>query len=210
VVQRRNIKSNIVITAMSTTYEPLPFYFTNSPPTSISAFAWREVGRSLDPDYLASIGLQLADAGFASFIVPADPENLDTEEIRARNDHVFRYACARGQADVARQLYSSVDVHADDDCAFQWACEKNHGDIARWLHYDLGANIHAGNEYAFRNACSHGHEALARWLYSLGGVNIREYDDYAYHFACLNGHTSVASWLRDLGSVGRADTIHRL
>jgi hypothetical protein len=199
-------------TATATEYEPLPFYLKSSPPKSVSAFAWREAGRSLDPQDLASLGLQLADAGFASFIVPADSENVDSEEIRARNDHAFRYACARGQEDVARRLYSlgDIDIHADDDCAIRWACEKNHGDIARWLHYDLGANVHAGNEYAFRNACKNGHEALARWLYGLGGVNIREYDDYAYHFACLNGHASIASWLRDLGSVGRAETNYKL
>ena len=58
-------------------YVPLPFYFVQPVPSALPALVWQVAGRSFDPEYLASLGLEHVDMGFGTFICPISDDETD-------------------------------------------------------------------------------------------------------------------------------------
>lgn len=95
--------------------------------------------------------------------------NLEIEGTKWDKGFPFKVACAHGQLDVAKWIYSKIpemDVSIDAEDPFRYACREGHLHIAKWL-YEINPHIDASACFyrPFKNACNNGHLDVAKWLY---------------------------------------------
>ena len=120
-------------------------------------------------------------------------------DISASFDHhgkesAFRWACERGQLEVAQWLLSvkpDIDISSQHNYAFRFACCFGHLEVAQWL-FSVKKTI-GNKEAAFRLACAKGHLNVAQWLLSVWkDIDISASDSFgreaAFRSACFNGH----------------------
>ena len=109
-------------------------------------------------------------------------DNNPQINIIARKNKAFRFACANGNFEVVKWLYSLHEENPD-----------------KYPHINISEN----DEYAFINVCSEGYLEIAKWLVSLHEknpeknpkINISAQNDKAFKHACNRLEIDIVEWL---------------
>lgn len=131
---------------------------------------------------------------------------LTSEDVRADDNYVLRFACAIGHLELAQWVsvhfgLTAADARANHNTALRQACAYGHVGTAKWLtaHFGLTAkDVRSDNNWAFCNACKYGNLESAQWMathFGLTAADARCCNNWALRLAYWGGYSAVVRWL---------------
>jgi hypothetical protein len=110
---------------------------------------------------------------------------------------VLNLVCLFGHLDVLKWLIESIDVRASDDVLFRHVCYHGHLKVAKWLlSIEPSINPRANADYAFCWTCCNGHLRVAKWLLSVEASIGKKISNQPFYWACTTGNDRTAKWLQ--------------
>ena len=117
-------------------------------------------------------------------------------------DIVLQLACRHGNLNMAKWLYTVLQLTVDDvrfseNQTFKHACKYGNLDMAQWLYTTFQLTVddaRSEDNYAFRHACIYGYLDVAQWLYTTFQLTV---DDarVGYNETRLKSRQNVCDWL---------------